>query len=68
MIKSVFQELEEQANAAGVDLLAAVVASGSSDSTFYRWRDREFEPRAATARRVSAKIDELANGRHLSFG
>ena len=68
MIKSVFEELEEQASAAGVDLLTAVVASGSSDSTYYRWRDREFEPRAVTARRVSAKIDELANGKRLSFG
>lgn len=68
MIKSVFRELEEQASAAGVNLLAAVVASGSSDSTYYRWRDREFEPRAATARRVSAQIEKMANGHHLSFG
>jgi hypothetical protein len=52
--------LKNHADRRGVNLLAAVLAAGMPDSTFYRWNNGTMEPRYDKTVQVWKSIDAIA--------
>lgn len=53
-------DLERLAQEAGVDLKVVVAHAGFAMSTWWRWKEKKFEPQARSLRRIRSAIRELA--------
>jgi predicted transcriptional regulator len=53
-------QIEADAAARGVEIGDALKVAGVAVSTWWRWKEGKFEPRASTVRRIREAIEQRA--------
>lgn len=59
MLETYFDQLQREADRAGVDLSQACSRAGIAATTLQRWKRGEVSPREATAKAIIEKIREM---------